>query len=112
MAVAGDSLRQPGEGNNPGWLARLVGANSKYQTRRALWGYAFALPWLVGLVVFWGGPILASFYIGFTEYGVTDSPTFVGLDNYVRAFTVDDLFWPSLGSCWRHWAAEQYCRAF
>ena len=45
----------------------------------------------------WGGPILASFYFSFTEYGVTSAPKFVGLENYTRAFTEDDLFWTSLG---------------
>jgi multiple sugar transport system permease protein len=80
-----------------GWLSWLVGANSAYQTRKALYGYLFALPWIIGLVVFWGGPILASFYFSFTEYGVTNSPTFIGLDNYTQAFSRDDLFWSSLG---------------
>lgn len=97
MAVAENSLKPQNQRPDPGWLARLVGANSKYQTRKALWGYVFALPWLIGLVAFWGGPIVASFYFSFTEYGVTSSPTFTGLDNYRRAFTEDDLFWSSLG---------------
>ena len=82
MAVAEKDLNQPTGGHNPGWLAKLVGANSHFQTRKALWGYAFALPWIIGLIVFWGGPILASFYFSFTEYGVTNSPTFIGLENY------------------------------
>jgi multiple sugar transport system permease protein len=51
----------------------------------------------LGLVIFWGGPILASFYFSFTEYAVIGSPKFLGVDNYVQAFTQDDLFWPSLG---------------
>lgn len=81
----------------PSLLARIVGAKTQYQTRKALWGYVFALPWVVGLIVFWGGPILASFYLSFTEYGVTGRPKFIGLENYVKAFTADDLFWSSLG---------------
>lgn len=97
MAVAQDSLGRGKDTSKPSLLARLVGAKTQYQTRKALWGYAFALPWLIGLIVFWGGPILASFYFSFTEYGVTNSPTFIGMENYTRAFTVDDLFWPSLG---------------
>jgi multiple sugar transport system permease protein len=77
-------------------LARLVGAKTKFQTQRALWGYLFALPWVLGLVVFWGGPILASFYYSFTNYEVIGTPRWLGLDNYIRAFTDDDLFWPSI----------------
>ena len=97
MAVAEKDFNQPRGGHNPGWLAKLVGVNSHFQARKALWGYAFALPWIIGLIVFWGGPILASFYFSFTEYSVTNSPTFIGLDNYRQAFTQDDLFWSSLG---------------
>ena len=48
-------------------------------------------------MIFWGGPILASFYFSFTEYAVIGTPQFIGLDNYVKAFTVDKLFWGSLG---------------
>jgi multiple sugar transport system permease protein len=80
-----------------GWLSRLVGAKSSYQTYKALYGYLFALPWTIGLIVFWGGPILASFYFSFTEYGVTNAPKFAGMDNYIQAFVKDDLFWSSLG---------------
>ncbi len=81
----------------PTLLARLVGAKTRYQTRKALWGYLFALPWILGLIIFWGGPILASLYYSFTKYGVTDTPTFIGTKNFVTAFTTDDLFWSSLG---------------
>jgi multiple sugar transport system permease protein len=79
------------------WLTRLVGAKSAYQTHKALYGYLFALPWVIGLILFWGGPIVASFYLSFTEYGVTNSPRFIGMANFAQAFGRDDLFWPSLG---------------
>ncbi len=97
MAVA-QQLQPKQTVAQPGWLARLVGAKTSFQARKALWGYALALPWVLGLIVFWGGPILASFYFSFTEYGVTGVPSFTGLANYTQAFTVDDLFWQSL---WR-----------
>jgi multiple sugar transport system permease protein len=79
------------------WLAKIVGAKTAVQTRRALWGYLFALPWILGLIIFFGGPILASLYFSFSEYSVLDTAKFIGLDNYARAFNRDDLFWPSLG---------------
>ncbi len=97
MAVAENRAGSATIEREIGWLARLVGAKSQYQTRKAIWGYIFALPWIIGLVIFWGGPILASFYFSFTEYGVTNSPQFTGLANYTQAFTKDDLFWSSLG---------------
>ncbi len=97
MSAAAEYLNPTSSGSQRTWLARLVGAENKFQTHRALWGYVFALPWILGLIVFWGGPILASFYFSFTEYSVTGTPRFLGMDNYTRAFTVDDLFWSSLG---------------
>jgi len=78
-------------------LAKIVGAQTHMQTRQAVWGYLFALPWILGLIIFFGGPILASAYFSLTEYAVLDAPKFIGLANYARAFYRDDLFWPSLG---------------
>ena len=78
-------------------LAKLVGAHSVQGSYRALWGYAFISPWLVGLAVFVAGPIIASFYLSFTEYDILSPPRFTGLRNYVYALTGDTLFWPSLG---------------
>src|SRR5687768_9053011 len=77
-------------------LARIVGVSSTLQAKRALWAYLFLLPWIGGLVIFWLGPILASVYLSFTAYDVISAPRFIGLENYVTAFTKDDLFWPSL----------------
>src|SRR5262245_32864828 len=56
--------------------------------REALEGYLFVLPWFVGFLVFTAGPLLASLYFSFTEWGFVDSPVFVGLVNYRRI--VDD----------------------
>ncbi|MBC7236169.1 MAG: sugar ABC transporter permease [Chloroflexi bacterium] len=66
------------------------------RVRLAMWGYLFALPWILGLIIFWVGPTLASFYFGFTEYDIVSPAKFVGLANYIKAFTGDDLVWPSM----------------
>lgn len=97
MAVAQNQLSVPASSSKPGFLARLLGTKTKFQTQRALWGYVFALPWIIGLIVFWVGPILASFYLSFTSFEVIGAAKWIGLDNYKRAFTDDDLFWGSLG---------------
>ncbi len=94
MAVAQNQLSAANP--NPGLLAKIVGVQSRFQARRALWGYLFALPWVLGLIIFWGGPILVSFYYSFTNYEIIGTSRFVGLDNYVRMFTADPLFWPSM----------------
>lgn len=55
------------------------------------WGYAFvALP-VLGFLLFGLGPLVASFYLSFTQYEVLSPPEWVGLDNYRRLFT-NDLF--------------------
>lgn len=47
---------------DPGIFGRLVGARSPIQANQAKWGYIFLLPWLLGLIIFWIGPILISAY--------------------------------------------------
>lgn len=80
----------------PGFLGRMAGAQSILQANEAKWGYLFLLPWLLGLLIFWIGPILASAYFSVLEYDVLSPPKFIGLENYIRAFTGDKQFWPSL----------------
>jgi multiple sugar transport system permease protein len=84
------------------WYAGIVGASTPLQAKKALWGYLFLLPWAVGLVVFWLGPILASFAFSFLQYDMMSAPIFVGLDNFKKAFFGDDLFWPSLGRTFQY----------
>jgi multiple sugar transport system permease protein len=84
-------------GVRPSMLALAVGATTKQGARRALWGYLFVLPWILGLTFFIVGPMVASLYWSFTAYDVLSPPHWVGLKNYEYAFTGDDLFWPSLG---------------
>ncbi|MDC9823084.1 sugar ABC transporter permease [Devosia sp. ZB163] len=60
--------------------------------RRNIAGYAFLLPWLVGFLLLAIGPILASLYLSFTKYNVINPPRWIGLDNYVFMFTMDDRF--------------------
>lgn len=66
---------------------------SRVARRYTLLGIAFALPWLLHLLIFTAYPILASFYYSFTDYNVLKPPTFVGLENYAILFTQDDVFW-------------------
>lgn len=59
--------------------------------RRWLAGVGFSSPWLIGLVVFTAGPIIASLYYSFTDFNLFQSPRWVGLGNY-RALFSDDRF--------------------
>lgn len=65
---------------------------TKYQRRRALTGYAFISPWIIGFLAFNLLPILAVFYLSLTNYSVGSQYRYVGLLNYQRIFTRDRLF--------------------
>jgi multiple sugar transport system permease protein len=69
---------------------------TKLARREALEGYIFLLPWVIGFLAFHFGPLLASLYLGFTNYRGAGSPTWIGLENFKRMFTEDPLFWQSL----------------
>jgi multiple sugar transport system permease protein len=77
---------------------RLSRPGFKWNLRRreALAFYLFIAPWIIGFILFYLGPILASFYFSLTEWDLLTPPKFVGLDNYERIFTRDPLFWKSL----------------
>lgn len=62
---------------------------------KARWGWVFIAPWLVGFVSFFAIPLLNAFYYTFTKININASGLsfdWAGLDNYVRAFTVDPDF--------------------
>ena len=59
-------------------------------------GVMFALPWLIGFIVFTGGPIVFSFLISFCEYDVLSPGRFVGFENYRYLLTGDPVFWKSV----------------
>ena len=63
--------------------------------RESLMGYLFLSPWLLGFVIFLAGPMIASFYLSFTQYKVIQAPSWIGLANYQRMLT-DELFYHSL----------------
>jgi len=61
-------------------------------------GVLFALPAILGLLIFTLGPMIYSLYMSFTDYSGSNSPAFVGLDNYTRMFSGEDqYFYKSLG---------------
>ena len=76
--------------------ARPLAAPGKLQREQVFWAYVFLLPWIVGLVVFVTGPILFSLGLSFFNYTLGREADFVGFDNWIKAFTQDDLFWPTV----------------
>lgn len=67
----------------------------KLARTEALWFWFFITPWMVGLILFRGGPILGSLFLSFTEYNVADPPTWINFANYTRLLS-DDIFYKSL----------------
>ena len=61
------------------------------------YGYLFISPWLIGFVIFSGGPILVSIFMSFTFYDIVNPSRWTGFGNYISLFQ-DELFWISLKS--------------
>ena len=73
-----------------GVLARPVATSRGRLGRRFrdnAWGYAFILPWIIGLLVFTGGPILGALGLSFTEWNLMSPAKFAGFANYQRLVT-------------------------
>ncbi len=70
----------------------------KRKTKENIWGYLFILPWIIGFTALTLGPMLFSLYTSFTDYTMTGTPHFTGIENYRRIFTEDPLFWKSLSN--------------
>jgi len=67
--------------------------------RRQWWSaLTCAAPWIIGFLIFGGGPMLFSFIISFTDYDILRPPLFTGLRNYRAMFTDDAFFLKSLGN--------------
>lgn len=58
-------------------------------------GLLFASPWLIGLVVFLIGPIVASVLLSFTNWNLLTPPRWEGAENY-RDLLDDRNFWQSV----------------
>jgi ABC-type sugar transport system permease subunit len=65
--------------------------------REALWGLVFVGPWLIGLLLFTAGPMVASLAMSLTDFNLVkpEATKFVGLDNYARLAS-DPTIWQSL----------------
>ena len=69
---------------------------TRLQLREAIAFYLCILPWLLGFVLFYAGPMIASFGLSLTDWDLLTAPKFIGLANYVKIFTRDPLFLKSL----------------
>jgi multiple sugar transport system permease protein len=65
------------------------------QQQRARMFYILILPWFIGFIVFYVGPMIFSFALSLTKWRLLDTPSFVGLQNYSDMMH-DSRFWQSI----------------
>lgn len=66
-----------------------------YNQRKALWGFVFVLPWLLGFIAFFFVPLVNSLRYSFSSIEANAngmSIKFIGLENYIQALTVNTSF--------------------
>jgi multiple sugar transport system permease protein len=65
--------------------------------KRQIVGVTFAMPAILGFLIFTVGPMLASLIFSFMDYKIISTPTWLGFDNYIKLFNgTDPWFWPSM----------------
>ncbi|WP_080147400.1 carbohydrate ABC transporter permease [Marinilactibacillus piezotolerans] len=69
---------------------------NKRKRNEALWGLLFVSPFIIGFLAFMFLPMMFSLIGSFTNYNITSQMDFIGLDNFIRMFTTDQLFLKSL----------------
>lgn len=69
----------------------MFGAN-----RQGLWGVIFISPWIIGFLAFQLYPLVLSLFYSFTDYSIVRPTRLIGGDNFVKMFTADRDFYPSL----------------
>jgi multiple sugar transport system permease protein len=71
-------------------------SRTRVKKRDVIWGIALASPIILGFLLWYAGPMVASLGIGLTDWNALRSPRFVGLQNFERILTNDPLFWQAL----------------
>ncbi len=79
-------------------VAGRRGRRLNLKQREALTGWLFVSPALIGFGIFTFGAILYSLYLSFTDYDMFGTPEWVGLKNYIKAFTNDEYFYQYFGN--------------
>jgi len=74
----------------------LAGREATTRRHKVSPALLFLLPWLIGLILFLLGPILASLFLSFTEFDGLNAPVFIGLRNYIEIFSSDPKLLASL----------------
>jgi multiple sugar transport system permease protein len=68
----------------------IIKQSKKGYMNRNRWGYTFIFPAILGLLIFYIGPMLYSIIISFTQYTMITPPEWIGIENFTRLFN-DEL---------------------
>ena len=84
-----------------GRVAARPARRSPARRRRALVTLALLAPALLGLLIFFVYPLIASVYYSFTRFDLVSAPQWIGLRNYEYLFTQDPNVWlATLNTLW------------
>lgn len=67
-----------------------------FEKRKALSGWLFVSPWIIGFLIFGLYPMIMSFYYSLTRYDVLRIPQYIGIQNYTNLLFNDPDFWVSI----------------
>ena len=67
------------------------------ERRKALWGIGLILPNTLGLLLFFGIPVIIAFITSLHEWNILRPAEFIGLENF-QEMARDDDFWQALGN--------------
>lgn len=76
----------------PGIHANQLRKRDGKMKKETMYGYGMAAPAILGFFVFTLGPLLASLYLSFTDYSITNDFSFIGFENFRRLFSGEDSF--------------------
>lgn len=87
--MATNTARFPVEHRHRNPIARWLAADTLdgIKRQRAVMGYLFLVPALLGLFVFVVGPMIGAFGLSFFKWNVFKPPTFIGIANFTRLFS-------------------------
>ncbi len=84
-----------------GGRTATAGRSSRAGRKRKLATLALLAPALLGLLIFFVYPLIASVYYSFTRFDLVSAPQWIGLRNYVYLFTQDPNVWTAtLNTLW------------
>jgi multiple sugar transport system permease protein len=84
----------------PAAPGRVVRRPARHRLRRRLTLLSFIGPALVGLVLFFGYPLLASIYFSFNRFDLINPPEWVGLANWRFLFSDQNVRQAALNTLW------------